>query len=662
MTNVPSAHEAFKALGPVDWESFARSDAQTLMTDIFQNAHCLISSIPPLPSRAAESSESPNAEVLRKEWKEVKINPRENSLGLDIYKLAAKDGKGSWFARRSVHDGLGFETWKTAMEREFAESLKVQGSPGDGKIRGLGADKRVVDQTVDGRGKIQVYQLSAQFPGPTAPRDFVTLCLSSDNAIPTPASDGVREPRSFTLVSKPCVHPECPVRQGFVRGSYESVELIREIRGTRPLGTPKANASSLSVTNSSDRNVGSESGISTPLGDDREHESKVSEHDGEEEGNPAIEWMMITRSDPGGSVPRFIIEKKTPEGIANDANKFMQWISSENFETLLQSDAEDTPADADTTRGTATISGISHAPAGSVLGQLDIPRAEPGLSTAKRNGPESPGPGGVYGMISGALGMVASAAASRILGAPGENESDSENSLPDVSDSSSSSIHSFHSFDTTGNSEEPSLSISLKAADEEPSPSADSTSVSSARHDKELMKLEQRKQKTEEKLRRAQERALAKKDDDAQRSELAQKKLREKHEREMAKQEEKYQRELHKLEARRAGEEKKAEERRRKQAERELKANLALELDKTRAERDVARKENEILAEQVRRLQALNTRLVARLGRAGIGLDDDDGGEDDDYDDTKSGFKSSAFNSRNLSGSVAGSTKSRDVN
>ncbi|KAJ8121346.1 hypothetical protein ONZ43_g2179 [Nemania bipapillata] len=64
-------------------------------------------------------------------------------------------------------------------------------------------------------------------------------------------------------------------------------------------------------------------------------------------------------------------------------------------------------------------------------------------------------------------------------------------------------------------------------------------------------------------------------------------------------------------------------DRRRKQAEREQRANLALELDMTRAQRDLARKQVEILTGQVRELQALNTKLVARLGREGISLDDE---------------------------------------
>ncbi|KAI3336940.1 hypothetical protein HD806DRAFT_475230 [Xylariaceae sp. AK1471] len=629
-----SAHEVFKALGPIDWESFANEDPRALMTGIFSDARCLIDSIPvplkdelqktgrpravtdtdlpSLPNRAPKSSDQ--ARELKKEWKEVKVNARENPLGLNVYKLAAKDGRGAWFARRSVHEGPNFERWKTGMEREFAESLKVQGQPGDGKIRGLGADKRVVDETVDDCGKAQVYQLSAQFPGPTTPRDFVTLCLSSDTAITTPMPNEHGKPRYFMLVSKPCVHPECPQRQGYIRGYYESVEFIREIKVHKPL---RKTRSSVDIANE-------EMPSSIASGSD-----SVSKEDNER-GDTVIEWVMITRSDPGGSVPRFMIERGTPPGIANDANKFWQWISSNNFDKLLDKDYETTQAEPETTPSAVRTSETTKTSIDSKTRPPNGPRAKSTPVAVELDGEEPPGPGGVYGMISGALGIVASAAASRLLGSTGDNESESEISSPDESDDASS-IHSFHSFGTAQDVE-PSLKVTES---EEPTPSistgagadslysAESTTAHSSQHDKELRKLEERRRKTEEKLQRAQERALAKKNDDAQRDDLALQKLREKHEREIAKQEEKYQRERRKIETKRAHEEKKAKERQRKQAEREDKANLALELDKTRAERDIARKEIEILKEQVGQLQGLNTKLVARLGREGISLGDD---------------------------------------
>ncbi|KAI1426101.1 hypothetical protein F5Y12DRAFT_784189 [Xylaria sp. FL1777] len=623
-------HEAL--LRQLDWESFAQEDPTILMKDIFNDARCLIGSIPNPFEDGSLSSEPVESGQLSREWKEVKVNPRDNTLGLGLYKLAARDGRGAWFARRSVHDGQSFKKWKTGMEREFAESLKVQGQPGSGKIRGLGADKCVVDQSIEGWGKIQVYQLSAQFPGPTTPRDFVTLCLSSDTTITTPTPKKPGRPRSFMLVSKPCVHPECPARQGFIRGYYESVELIREIKVEKvlhetPLSADATNKVPSSSTTSGSKNVSKESVVSNSIENDQNGDSKSSEHESHEEDNSIIEWVMITRSDPGGSVPRFMIEKKTPEGIATDANKFFQWVSSEKFEMLLDKNYESSPAEAKTAPGVTAVSITSGPLSSSISTSANDAQAKLSLGIAEQDKPEyarSPGPGGVYGMISGALGMVASAAASRLLGSTGGDETESEISTPDVSDGSSS-IHSFHSFDGTGDTEprtktaegeEPARSVSTSAG-------GDSLNLAlSPQHDKELRKIEERRRKAEDKLRRAEERATAKRNDDAQRDQLALQKLREKYERGVAKQEAKYQRERSKLEAKRAAEERKAEERRRKQLEREDKANLALELDRTRAERDVALQEIETLTEQVKQYQGLNTKLVARLYREGVDLDE----------------------------------------
>ena len=41
-------------------------------------------------------------------------------------------------------------------------------------------------------------------------------------------------PRHFMVVSKPCIHPDCPERDGFIRGQYQSVEFIREIPIKKP--------------------------------------------------------------------------------------------------------------------------------------------------------------------------------------------------------------------------------------------------------------------------------------------------------------------------------------------------------------------------------------------------------------------------------------------
>lgn len=76
-------------------------------------------------------------------------------MGMAVFKLPSKDGKGAWFARRSVHEGLGFNRWKTSLEREFPESLKVQGGPGEGNIRGIGGERRVENINVEDVGKLE---------------------------------------------------------------------------------------------------------------------------------------------------------------------------------------------------------------------------------------------------------------------------------------------------------------------------------------------------------------------------------------------------------------------------------------------------------------------------------------------------------------------------
>lgn len=63
---------------------------------------------------------------------------------------------------------------------------------------------------------------------------------------------------------------------------------------------------------------------------------------------------MITRSDPGGSVPRFMVEKGTPPGICNDASRFVKWLSSADFSKPAGS--ESARKEADGAASTATAS------------------------------------------------------------------------------------------------------------------------------------------------------------------------------------------------------------------------------------------------------------------------------------------------------------------
>ena len=173
--------EPFKSLGAIRWdfgdvnEPGGETKIKEVLTKTFNDAAYIIDSIPGESTPSAQQSGRPRSftdpsrqssrnknrqpsdrsKELRKEWKEVKVNPRENPLGLSVYKLASKDGKGAWFARRSVHEGQDFDKWKLAMQREFPETMKVKGKPGSGKIRGIGADRRVEQVALEGCGKAE---------------------------------------------------------------------------------------------------------------------------------------------------------------------------------------------------------------------------------------------------------------------------------------------------------------------------------------------------------------------------------------------------------------------------------------------------------------------------------------------------------------------------
>ncbi|KAK8026916.1 PH domain-containing protein C19A8.02 [Apiospora marii] len=642
MTN---PHDAFKALAPIDFAEIDQNDPKSFLNDAFVDAQCIIDSIPgsiaakqaqpptgrprsatdPTATRNADKA-TERAEKLRKEWKEVQLNPRDNPLGVSVYRLNAKDKKGAWFARRSVHQGLTFERWKLGMETEFAESLKVQGKPGDGKIRGIGADKRAVNQTIDGCGKMQVYQLSAQFPGPTTPREFITLLLTSDTAVDTPLQ---AKSRYFLVVSKPCTHPDCPPRNEYIRGQYESVELIREIKTPKPLrkvrssidlGKDEIEAERVATAEALSKEAvirsARQAALASSASDVGEQEGRKrgktigfagieEDREVDDDSETSVEWLMVTRSDPGGSVPRFM--------------KFLDWVTAMKVDDFPDHDEVSNQIKDQVAAVEEKV------PLEQQKQALTQELAAP-ISHSQQDAHEATGSGGIYGMISNALGVAASVLPNSLpmpFGSVKGGDSDMSLSSSDLHDDTSS-LHSFHSFASDAVSEKPALdgaaltpSISANTGDVQSTHSSESVAKSNApsHSEKELRKLEQRREKVNQKLRRAQERALAKKEQEAQRDEATIAKLREKHEREVAKQEAKYRRDMQRLEDKKANEQRKAEERRRKALEREEKSNLAIELANVRAERDVALKQIDLLKDQVGELQSQNTQLVAKLGR-----------------------------------------------
>lgn len=672
-----SHHEPLKALAPINWHDVPQDTFKTFLNDTFKEAQIVIDSIPssatapvkPPPTGRARAQtdsalvytdvqrslslhQSPAAAAtsaqLRKEWKEVKTNPKDNPLAINVYKLPGKDGKGAWFARRSVHEGLSFEQWKAGLEREFAESMKVQGSPGSGNIRGIGADRNVEHHVVDDAGHVDgkscapclisflafpsplslfvvsletcltsfvtniVFQLSAQFPGPTAPRDFITLLLTSDFSHLKSDQQQQLPLRQYMVVSKPCVHPECPPRQGIIRGQYESVEIIREIPIDSETSTNKRSLSSADLLA------------------DEGRKSISAKRSGDDPDTPrAIEWLMVTRSDPGGSVPRFLIEKGTPPGIIGDAGKFLDWVASTTSKDGTFRSLEDKQKPSADNKSNTNGSANGNIPSVTINDEATASQNESFDQQQDSQYPESgysdwiPSSTGLYGIITGAFGVAGSIASGlRSQFSNPLSFNSSQDSLADsqpipeehddnASQSDASSIRSFTSaLEKYRTGERQADSITGSNSEE-------SRSLRPQPAEKDLQKLVDRRQKLERSFTEFQERMATRRVGDKEKDAASQAKLREKHEKEMAKQEAKYKREMRKLEEKREQEERRAEARRKKAAERQEKSSLTLELEKVRAERDVALKQMELLRSQVGELQAQNTMLVAKLGRMG---------------------------------------------
>jgi hypothetical protein len=174
-------HKALEALSPKDYNDIPLDDLQTFLSDLFSNAELIANSVPPPPNGTPyESARRTRTDVnsatcaadltvsnvrrpppaqehmeLQKAWgKPLKLGAKDAATGISVFKMAGNDRHGAWFARTSVHEGLGFAKWKRSMIREFPESLEVDGGPGVGSVRGIGGDRRLEDITVDGLGTL----------------------------------------------------------------------------------------------------------------------------------------------------------------------------------------------------------------------------------------------------------------------------------------------------------------------------------------------------------------------------------------------------------------------------------------------------------------------------------------------------------------------------
>ncbi len=689
-------HSALQALGPCKFEDVPRSlpELEPYLQDLFQQAQLILESIPIPPpdekletrprahtttsiaSNASEISSSsarssppiPEYAALQKEWgKPIKFSAKDNPLNMAVYRMGGKDGRGAWFARRSVQEGLGFAKFKKSLEMEFPESLAVQGAPGEGNVRGIGGDKRVEDISVPGRGRVEVFQLSAQFPGPTTPRDFVTLLITSSNAMKQNGDSARQElaPRHYMIISKPCDHHATQPRDGFVRGNYESVEFIREVP-RRPkktmssldltkvgggkediLGretllrnarkkTPNTmftnhenrSMNDLSTAKDSDevtRRRGKTISFSESKADDFRADNDSVEEKYDPEANP-VEWIMVTRSDPGGSVPRFMVERGTPGSIVADASKFLNWACQNED---IEDSKNDTYEEVETRRESICsyqtnghLAGLHQDAAEAAAGSDELSSAVPSTSHAQAKPANQ---AGILADMTGALSAGLEAYAPQIVldRLPGHTPQESVRTGAgssttlgldaDEDDSSDSmSTTSFASagshLDDESSTDQPSSSLSPTnpiSSSQQKDESKDASNAKSkpqlASYEKELAKLSARRAALDAKIASTRTKSAQSAQSQTQKEKEALRKAEEKHAKEMAKQEEKYHREVEKIEQRKKREEKKMEDRRRKEQE---KAEERRKKEEEKDQRTKVERERDEAREEARRLRA----------------------------------------------------------
>ena len=545
-----------------------------------------------------------------------------------------------------------------------------------------------------------VYHLSAQFPGPTAPRDFLTLLMTSDSALVgsgstrsllaitsenTRSSQFNPVPRHFMVISRPCIHPDCPPRDGYIRGQYESIEFIREIpirpkksSSTTELlkvrhsrGSSSLHRKSLSLELHEEDYTGSASddtqsdnlemnasvrgrrrGKTISFAESRGFNAKGeamdannAESDELDESNP-VEWIMVTRSDPGGSVPRFLVERGTPGGIVSDASKFVDWaFKKEHLE--LKEEVEERK---EGIRGNEDHNGKSqdlesYQTNGHLAGLNDnLRQADPRIqsaeldSTSSAKAPEH-GQGGLFASVANVAysGIETYAPQMVINHLPGHHATPlhapsavtegsdviirdgiqhGRDSGDTLSIRSSSSVASFASAEDHFEdcSSVHSTSGSLPASTTQVKDASDMT-----QQEKELAKLDDRRRTLDEKLSKVRDKEAKDKEEMTSREGERLRKAEEKHAREVQKQEQKYQKEVARLEAKRARESAKEEERRRKIEDKDEKARLSREKEQYRQQLEVVSRERDLLKEQVGALQKENTALVAKIGKMGGG-------------------------------------------
>lgn len=481
-----------------------------------------------------------------------------------------------------------------------------------------------------------VYELSAKFPPPTAPRDFVTLLLTADSALTERSAiqtNGGHStiPRHWVVVSIPCDHPDAPPRQGFVRGTYESVEIIREIPLSQPkskstpdlLNTPRPDISGRPRSSTSGENLKQSSEIDDP------------------ELNP-VEWIMVTRSDPGGGIPRFLVDRGTPPSIAGDVVKFLDWACARSDSASSETKSGEEETDGHDEGRRPSYSSINSRLVAGIDKSLETTPGLPDESSESMPGHnDGQQRNGIIGQVGNAIGQglqVLEQQAGRYTPDviqqqlptvfPKESEDSDDGSTDSSSLESFASAEPYYTADTSahdgardktpvgsrlGLERAPSSHISGKSQDSTTSdPTKSQSSLSSA--DKELAKIDAKKRHLDQKLAASKEKREKEAHKAQAKSAEETEKQRTRHERELQKQQDRHDKEIRKLEQRAQKEARKLEARRQKEREKDTLFRMQSERDEVRQRNEVLEEENKILREQMGELQRENTKLVAKMG------------------------------------------------
>ena len=356
------------------------------------------------------------------------------------------------------------------------------------------------------------------------------------------------------ILSKPCIHPECQDRSGFIRGKYESLEFIREVK--------KEQAESSSV-----------------------NDSQASESD-------AVEWIMMTRSDPGGSVPRFMVDRGTPSSIVADASKFLDWACKKEHPPAseLETQMEEAVEGSEETKDQA----------------LKVEGSKDGPPSITRTVTPSPNTESEDTGILSSIANVASNVKESIETLAQDSLQDGlfetiQHPSPHRTFSSSSSIQSFASAESGFSS-----SSSAKSG---------SSFVKLSEHEKQMEKLAARKARLAAKLAKTKEKERRDASGSSEKELARIKKAEDKHKRELDKAEDKHIKELERLRGKREREtrkeiERKAREERRtkEKKDRADRENVKMQLEQMTVERNM-------LKQTVGDLQTENTKLVAAIGK-----------------------------------------------